>query len=63
LRRYSAAAAAESRRDASESMTIRLMALNKSLLDHYQTALTRRDEQRATRQMVGRCRLSLSNPG
>ena len=34
------AAAAESRRDASEAMTIRLMALNKSLLDHYQRALT-----------------------
>ena len=46
------ASAAESRRDAAESMTIRLMALNKSLLDHYQHALTRRDEQRATRQMA-----------
>lgn len=27
-------------------------ALNKSLLDHYQAALTRRDEQRATKQMA-----------
>lgn len=46
------AAAAESRRDAAESLTIRLMSLNKSLLDHYQRALAGRDERRATQAMA-----------